>query len=243
MYTLQALPSRRITIPDGVRINVQIAVALGTRNGTSKPSCWIPEVPIRARVAPVSRVPQRTLRAHDDVFVHLDARPSVGAPARLAVRRGASKRVPVVPPSAQLAVVSRRVVSADASARLRVADFRVLVAVARDARHEGPAERRGVSEAGGAGFAELAHVSGWAAALLDPEGGSAGDESAGGLELDVVEEAHAARRVGGADLDGGQVGEDAHESAGGETGLPAVVGVLVEAEAVVLDLRRAKKVQ
>jgi hypothetical protein len=184
----------------------------------------------------VSCVTSWTLRTHDDVFVDLNARPSVGTPAGLTVLRCPPKSIPVVPSGAQLAIVTSGVVLTDASPGLRFADVGVFVAITRDARHERTTKRWRMSESWLAGLAELADVAGGACALFDPKSRSACDPLRGGLQADVVQVARASRGVGGSDSDGSQVAQDGHEGSGGEARLPTVVRMFVQAEAVLLIL-------
>lgn len=233
---LLALAGRAVAIADGVRVDVSVAVARAAHLHAPVDAGRVAVVAIGAELAPGSEVPLRALQANHRLVGQLHARSVVRTRAALAVVRRSEQSVSVEAPRALVAGVAGSVVLANALARLRVADVGVFVAVARDARHERAAPSRTVPIARRARLAELAQIAFRTRALLDPGGRPACSASVRRLQLDVVQERFSLRRVGGADLDGGQVAQDGNESARGLARLPGVFAVLVQTERVLSHL-------
>lgn len=231
---LQALARRPIAITHRIRIHIAITVARLAQSHRSRLPIRIAEIPVRALLAPLSEIPDRTLQA-DDVVAHLQARAILHARTPFAVLHGAHQSVAIESARTLIARVAGRVVLANAPARLRVAVLRMLVAIARNAPRERTATRRTVPESGRARLAELSQIAGGTLALLNPRGRTSRRAARRRLQLDIVQHRFAGRRECAANFDRRQISEDRHEAARRLRRLPRVLAVLVQPELVLAE--------
>ena len=69
MDALQAVTGCGVTVANSIWVYVQVTFAELARSGCSRKTQGIPEVTVRAQVAPVTGVPEGTLDAYNGVFI------------------------------------------------------------------------------------------------------------------------------------------------------------------------------
>lgn len=143
-----------------------------------------------------------TLKTDDRFVGHLHTGSVVWAWTAFTIVSGAVQCVSIVSSGALIAIVAGRVVLANASARLWIANIGVSVTVAWNAWHEWAAPCWTMTVARCTGFAKLANVSFWACALFNPCGWSTGCSSVGCLQFHIVQKCFALCRICGSNLDG-----------------------------------------
>lgn len=233
--TFQAIAGGAIAVAHSVRVDVAIAIARLTQLNGAKEAGRITVVAIRAEFTTRSckvrakiplemdsnenrnvertEIALRTLQADDRFVRHLQTGPVLWTRTPFTVVGRSTQRIPVESLRTLIARIAGSIVLANASSRFRVADLRVFVAIARNARHEWSTTGRTVTEAWRARFTELTQISFGTRTLFDPCGRLAGRTAICRLQFHVVQERFAQRRVRAANFDGRQIAQNRYESA------------------------------
>lgn len=190
MDTLQTFARRPIAVAHRIRIDISLAVACLAQLLRTGRTVRITKVTISAQLTALSKVSKRTFQA-DDLFAHLQTSTVLHARAAFAIELTADQRITIEAFGALIARIARRVVLANTTSRLRIANIRMFIAVARYARLERTATRRTVPEAGRTRFAKLSQVAERTCALFHPGGRSTRRSAVGRLQFDVIEDGFA----------------------------------------------------
>jgi len=231
---LQALTCRPIAIAHGIGIHIAIAIATLAGLDFAQESCGISIEAIATLLATGTEVALGTLCTYNRILVDLQTGTIIGTGTPLTVVRSSAKSISIESFGTLIAVIPMGIVLADASARLRVTDVRMTMAIAGDAGHEWTSTGGTVPIAGGARLTELTQVSLRAGTLLNPGGRMTSCTTMSRLQLHIVQNGLTLHRVGGPDLDGRQVGQNREETASRLAGLPLVIMMLVQPEGVLL---------
>lgn len=139
---------------------------------------------------------------------------TIGARARFAVIGSASEGVAIETTSTSFAVLSGRVVLADAASTLSITDVGMTIAITWYAASKRPTVGRFMTVARSARLAELTDVTFRAITAFDPVSRRTAGTTACRLQFDVVEETDPTWGVGSTNLERCQVRQDADEIAG-----------------------------
>lgn len=233
--TLQTLARRSITIAHRIRIHIPIAIARLTQLHSAHQPIRIAKIPIGAQLATLAEIPDRTFQTNN-ILAHLQARSILHARTPLAIVLGTHQRIAIKALGTLVARIASRVVLANTTARLRIAVVRMLVAVARLARHERSTTRRTVPIARHARLTVLPQIAHRTRALFDPVRRLAGRSAIRRLQLHVVQHRLAARRKRAANLDRRQIRQNRHERPRRLARLPRVLVALVQPERILAEL-------